>query len=227
MVALVLLGAVVFKSRFSASDSVSGVPVADIFNAPSPVLQAPNSASRLPAQVLAGIHAHSQDLVKLRVLNEILKSKNDNDPRIDTELKVLTAGSKELFVDSYKQLAPEARNERGTVVFLIGRNLSSSTDVNFLNQVLHEAPCLSMNDCNEAPPPSKLDESHFESANEVSLSYPQLVALKSIENFLSSDPNPAHSQLRRELVHVLLQAKDSAVPRVSQQANEILKQLKF
>lgn len=163
------------------------------------------------------------DRSKLRVLLEILKSKNDNDPRLDQEFRVLSSGLKKLMMDQYTQLAPEARNERGTLVFLIGRAANSQQDLNFLSQVLGEPRCLSLSDCTEAVESSKRDHEHFENAHEVTLAYPQLVALKRME-ILYKDPK-TKSELKVELKRLIKTAKGSPVPQVAALAAEILVKL--
>ena len=69
---------------------------------------------------------------KIQILNEIFQSKNDNDPRLDRDFNQLTLEEKQALEQQYDQLSTESRNERGTIVFLIGKNLSTQKDFDFL-----------------------------------------------------------------------------------------------
>ncbi|MEK6706218.1 MAG: hypothetical protein AABZ06_10550 [Bdellovibrionota bacterium] len=128
------------------------------------------------------VEVSAEDRKKFGILMEILLSRSDNDPRLDRELKELPAGSKELFFNHYRFLARERLNERGTVVFLIGRNLTRQKDFDFLCSVLDEPPCLSLSDCQKAET-SKQDYER-DSGEEVTLAYPQLVALNAATAYL-------------------------------------------
>lgn len=165
----------------------------------------------------------AQDRQKAELLDQIIASKNDNDPRLDQELKVLPPGARHLFREKYQTYQPEKRNERGTVVFLLGRNLDSPEDFDFLGQVLREAPCRSLENCERESPRDSGEHAHFESGVETTLAYPQIVALKSIERFLAS-PNrdPA---LRAKALAELQAARDSKIRRVSELAESILTSL--
>ena len=123
---------------------------------------------------------------QLHILNEILDSRDDNDPRLDRDLRILSPSSKILFKEKYHRLAAEKLNEKGTIVFLLGRNLQDKNDFTFFNDVLSEAPCYSLADCKSK---SRSDESDAiaENGNEVTLSYPQIVALKALDSYLTSE----------------------------------------
>ncbi|MEO5970322.1 MAG: hypothetical protein ABIQ95_10385 [Bdellovibrionia bacterium] len=138
---------------------------------------------------------------KLSILNEILTSKNDNDPRLDTEFKELSAFEKQALQDKYKTIKPENRNERGTLVFLLGRQLDSVEDFDFLKKVVAEAPCTNLLNCNSRP---SHPSSHEEGAGEieVTLEYPQIVALKSLELYLTHHPKtPAITEILKEAIN--------------------------
>ncbi len=107
---------------------------------------------------------------RVRELEAILRSKNDNDPRLDTSFEGLSADEKRLFRAVYERLPRERRNERGTIVYLLGRNLSSPEDWAFYQAVVAEPPCLSLADCSRAATGGDGDE--------VTLAYPALVALR-------------------------------------------------
>jgi hypothetical protein len=121
---------------------------------------------------------------KLKILDEILRSKNDNDPRLDTEFKSLTPETKRLFRKRYAETPPERRNARGTIVYLLGGgNLATDEDWAFLRAVAAEPPCLSLSDCGKKPAPGGDEEAE---GDEVTLAYPSLVALKQAQHALES-----------------------------------------
>jgi len=218
--ALVAVGGAVFLLRRPASDE----PVATSSEAPGlsseKVSQPePGVSPRVAMEVLeASVSAQTQQ--KLKVLREILATKNDNDPRLDTELRTLSDEAKALFSVQYSAFPPEAHNERGTIVFLLGRNLTKPSDVDFLVRVVGEPACLSMAKCSEPDPPSKRDDEHIETAHEVTLVYAQLVALKAAERYLKQpQPQPEVAEKLRALLEA---AKESPQPRVASLAEEIL-----
>ena len=132
-------------------------------------------------------------------LEEILASKNDNDPRLDTAFNVLTGEEKTLFRERYRSLAPEKRNERGTIVYLLGKN----GDWEFLREAAAEPPCLSLSDCAQAAPEGVADE--------VTLAYPSLVALKQAQRALEAGAGPA----ARSVIDAGLKSKVPAVLRLA------------
>lgn len=160
------------------------------------------------------------DHAKAALLDQVLVSKNDNDPRLDTELKQLSPGTKKLFQDRYRNLAPEKRNEKGTVVFLLGRNLENEGDLAFMGEVISEAPCLSLGDCANEPKGSVgSDDLHHDPGSGVTLAYPQIVALKSIEAFLSRPERDAGATAAAW--RSVEAAQRSRVEKVAELANEI------
>ena len=116
---------------------------------------------------------------RLEELEAILASHDDNDPRLDRDFNALSPGEKEQFRRAYAALAPERRNERGTVVYLLGKNLSSAEDWDFLRRVAAEPPCLSLADCSKRG----LRQGP---GDEVTLAYPALVALKQAQRELEA-----------------------------------------
>lgn len=112
---------------------------------------------------------------KVAALEDILRSRNDNDPRLDRDFDGLSEEAKRLFREKYRALAPERRNERGTIVYLLGKNLRSADDWSFFRAVAAEPPCLSLSDCSTA---SAAAVGGGESGDEVTLAYPSLVALR-------------------------------------------------
>ena len=155
----------------------SGAP-----NSRTPNTGAAGEARGVPQSSLAlgpapGLEPTPTDLKQLDILKQIFAKKNDNDPRLDRDLRHLSPAAKALLRAEYASLTPESRNERGTIVFLLGRDLNSSSDAEFISKVLSEPECLSLARCSESPPPAKRDDEHIETANEVTLVYPQLMAL--------------------------------------------------
>lgn len=120
------------------------------------------------ALALTACRAHLPD-PKLAALESILAAKDDNDPRLDTAFEDLSEAAKKAFRRRYAELAPESFNERGTIVYVLGRNMRTLADWEFFHAVVAEPPCLSLSDCARADGVP---------GNEVTLAYPALVALK-------------------------------------------------
>lgn len=158
------------------------------------------AARRLPPTAVSGSEAQ----VKLQVLEDILRSRNDNDPRLDQDFNALSDEAKSLFRKKYRELPPERRNELGTIVYLLGKNLRTAEDWKFLNQVAAEPPCLSLADCSRST-----DD------NAVTLAYPALVALKQAQRVLAETPDSP------EALKVIATGKRSSVRAVRQLAAKI------
>lgn len=116
--------------------------------------------------------AAAEARAKLAALEDVLRARDDNDPRLDREFEGLSPEAKARFREAYAALAPERRNERGTIVYLLGRNLSAPEDWAFLAAVAGESPCLSLADC--ARPSAQAGGP----GDEVTLAYPALVAVR-------------------------------------------------
>lgn len=144
--------------------------------------------------------------VKVKTLEAILRSKNDNDPRLDRDFTDLNPETKRLLRDKYQTFAPEARNERGTIVYLLGRNIRSPEDWGFLRDVAAEPPCLSLEDC------SKKGSGPAEMGDEVTLAYPSLVALTAAQKALEQDPGSIQA---RRVLEAGLNSKMPAVARLA------------
>ena len=195
--------------------------------APEPIakttVEPSSSAPAMPAPVARSAAAPSlsqrlsaQDRRKLETLHEILRAENDNDPRLDTELVGLGA-LKGVLREEYAKLAPEKRNARGTIVFLIGRELETQDDMMFMASVLSETPCLSLQDCRLAPPASS--DPDATTGTDVALAYPQIVAIKSLEAYLEKSAAVSRKSVQPELASTALDAlargRISANPRVA------------
>jgi hypothetical protein len=163
---------------------------------------------------------------KVRVLREILNGHGDNDPRMDTELLHLDAATKRAFRAEYQHTALERRNARGTIVFLLGRNLTSPEDFAFMKSVLSEAPCLSMQDCRGTAndPIGEGAAEHDDGAvNEKVLNYPSAIALESIARELQNGAFDANQ--KAQTIPVLEQGTASKVSFVARRSRELLNTL--
>ena len=184
-----------------------------------------SATHRAPAG-LAKIELSTATREKLRVLDEILRSKNDNDPRLDTQFKNLTADAKTALRARYGELKLEDRNGRGTIVFLLGREMTDPADVTFMTEVLREKPCLSLSDCGSDTRSSS--EPHADATVEVTLAYPQYVALRSIDQLLRSFPeranNPAYAE---EVRRAIQEGRASPIPAIVAKADDLARRIKF
>lgn len=162
----------------------------------------------------------SQEKAQLSLVQEVLNSKNDNDPRMDAQLRDISSGLKRALENEYERLAPEKKNERGTLVFLISREIKSLEDVDFLKKIYEEEPCLSLEDCKQFP---KGRDPHHAGTEEVTLNYQQLVALFQIEKQLAAGSANLHDpRMIQEIKNALEKAKNYGVPRVRNKAQEII-----
>jgi hypothetical protein len=136
------------------------------------------AANSSPPTRVSG-QAKAPKSAKLAELETILLSRNDNDPRLDLDFNGLSTEDKRLFRKKYRDIAAEKRNERGTIVYLLGRNLKTREDWEFFRQVALEPPCLSLSDCSKKPAHGSDEEA---TGDEVTLAYPSLVALRQAGN---------------------------------------------
>ena len=141
-----------------------------------------------------------RDAAVLRTLDDILRSRNDNDPRLDSDFNALSPEAKRLLRERYAGLPRERRNELGTIVYLLGKNLSSAADWEFLRAVAAEPPCLSLADCSKRAPMGPGDA--------VTLAYPALVALEQAKDALRAGVSTEEAR------SVVKAGKDSKVPAV-------------
>ena len=161
-----------------------------------------------------------QDQKKLETLNQIIEAKNDNDPRLDSELKNLSPAAKNLFKSRYQSLKAEQRNAKSTVVFLIGREIQDLNDLNFMHQVLTETPCLSLKNCKaRTPVAADVHEDHFEGMDETTLALPQIHALKGLQR-IALDPSQPKDLFERARAEIRA-AKASPIQKVSRLAHQI------
>ncbi|MBI5595303.1 MAG: hypothetical protein HY928_04355 [Elusimicrobia bacterium] len=156
--------------------------------------------------VLAACRAHLPD-PRLAALDAILAAKDDNDPRLDRDFERLSEATKQAFRRRYAELPREYRNERGTVVYLLGRNMTGPADWDFMRRVALEEPCQSLWDCSQPGGGTG-------PGDEVTLAYPSLAALKRAEAELSR--GGPHKEEARAVIEDALSSKAPAVRRMAE-----------
>jgi hypothetical protein len=154
----------------------------------------------------------AQARTKLKTLEEVLRAGGDNDPRLDLDFKDLSPEAKRLFQLKYRSVPPERRNERGTIVYLLGMNLASAQDWAFLREVVGEPACLSLADCSKAGGGGA-------PGDEVTLAYPALVALRQAQRVLGQAQ--AGGAAENEAMSVIQAAKSSKMPAVARMVARI------
>lgn len=180
-----------------------------------------NSERELPKQIIESQSLPSQDQEKWQSLVEILASKNDNDPRIDSELKVLSAELHDKLRKTYHELPKEDRNGRGMMVFLIARDLKIPEDAEFLKTIYQERPCLSFENCEAS---SGGQDPHLSGLDQTSLNYPQIAGLYQLEKRLERDPQILQVfAIRRQLSEALREARQFPSDAVQKKAEQIQK----
>ncbi len=192
---------------------------------PTPSSPAPTPASEM-VEAGGGSDAplQARDREQIRVLDEILESKNDNDPRMDRLLRDLSEPFKKELRAKYARIPAEKRNDRGTVVFLVGREIAegrgSTADLQFLKDVLMEKPCLSLEDCSKSPSGVGPDEQHLEAIHETTLHYPQLMDLRYLK--IALEQGSLSPVMREAVLAILESARQSPNPRVVADADATL-----
>lgn len=181
-----------------------------------------NDTSRVTS-TFSNIQLSSTDQKQLKTISEILASRNDNDPRINTELKNLSPDLKIALMEKYKTFKPEQRNEKGMMAFLVSRDLKSVEDLELLKVVFEEPSCLSLADCSKA---SVDQDPHLVSTENMTLVYPQMATLYQIEQKLKSG-SIQDSKFRQDIRNYLSKAASHEVPTIKNKAQSLLDQYKF
>lgn len=159
-----------------------------------------------------------EDAEKWQALRSVIESKNDNDPRLDRELKHMSEAVHKTMREAYQKMAMEDRNERGTLVFLLTRDLKSSEDLQFLKSVYEEQACTSFESCNQVPS----EDAHLSAIDEASLSYPQRAGLYQLASVVEKHPEYMRDpKFRDEIRAVLDSAVNFPVPLVQKKAQEL------
>lgn len=235
LAAVVAIAASLLFSRQTQSPAQS-VPVAA--NSPTPgasplINEAPTpspstSSVATPTPLVSSSSLSAQDREQLRVADDVLAKAADNDPRMDKELKVLSAPVQEQLRARYGQIKAESRNSKGTVVFLLGRNLKEPGDLDFLASVVSEPPCLSLADCTRPPSATGMNEDdHHNGGLSVALAYPQLVALHSVSRLIERTPNLSDQPLmKKKVLEFIQKGLASPTPEVAAAARELQRRLR-
>ncbi len=160
----------------------------------------------------------TEDTQKFKIVEDILKSRNDNDPRIDQDLKKIDPLLKLALQQKYAQLPEENRNQRGLLLYLVTREIYSEKDLAFIKTVYEEPPCMSLSDCRSS---SDFDP-HMDSVNQVTLDYPQKVGLYQLEKNLGEKPQLLSDPVFKKVAIELLQSAERfPVPSIQKQAQKI------
>jgi hypothetical protein len=175
---------------------------------PAPFLPPPRVAPATVPPTGAG-GASSEAREKVALLQEILASHNDNDPRLDSEFAHLSPAAKTALIGFYRELGPRSFNGRGTVVFLLGRCIDDRRDLAFFRSVLEEQP---------VPVPGD-GQSDAVPAEMLSV-YPQLMAVRSLGRALV-EPTGGEA-MRQEILSQLDLAKQSPVAPLARAARRAL-----
>lgn len=175
---------------------------------------APTSVQQAKTEVTAEDPLQKKSVL----LDTILASKNDNDPRLDTDFKNLNEDEKSLLQKKYAQRAKEKLNERGTLIFLLGRETDSYSDLTFIKQAVLEQPCNNMNNCEST---EEVPKDEHAVADQITLVYPQVMALKSLELILKSpDKGPSLKNYAQEIVFEASKSRNTTVSSVAQKILE-------
>lgn len=155
---------------------------------------------------------------KMNTFDEIIRSRNDNDPRLDHDLVNLSPVFHHVLSNFYETMDLEMRSERGLIAFVMARDLKSETDAQFLKKIFDESPCLSLENCRERTS----SDPHLSGIDQTTLNYPQLATLYQLENKISKDPalldNP---QFMDQLRMIIAAAIKFPVPAVHQKAESL------
>lgn len=228
----VLLGAAAFFYLMSSNEHAQKVRTlhAQIDRSSQPNLNTIAQNDVLSTSQAAPIAAKSvkvllseKEEAQLQTLHEILSSKNDNDPRLDTELKVLDESLRKKMRAEYKAIGREKLNDRGTVVFLLGRNLKTKEDFDFLGDVVTEPRCLSLENCSKESLVRDGEVTHTASIDAITLAYPQFNALLALEKVLKAEESSDDEKTWAE--KALATARNSPVPEIATRADRLLARL--
>lgn len=157
-------------------------------------------------------------IAKLKILDEIFASRNDNDSRLDTEFEEISPEVRAALIVSYKSLPKERLNERGTIIFLLGKKIEEEKDVDFFQDIIAEAPCLSLNDCNKESIVESLGDEHLAESQATTLVYPQLVALRLVS---SNYQTTKETSLKERMAEFFKLAEQSPSEYIAEEAARI------
>ena len=150
--------------------------------------------------------------------NTILKSKNDNDPRLDSDLKKLSQTLSQALMQKYDSLPHEDRGGRGLITFLIARNFATADEADFLKKVFAETPCLSLGNCQT----TSEQNPHNSGVDSTTLIYPQQSVLYMIEKQLAENPKRLdNTDYRAGVTQIITQAENYPIASVRDKAKSI------
>ncbi|MDD2773278.1 MAG: hypothetical protein PHP45_06240 [Elusimicrobiales bacterium] len=212
------------QSRFAAFFR----PVTRIFmggKAEIPQTPTPHAGAKPAAAAIekpCGDACFADSRSKISLLEELIRKENPNDPRLDSAFNHLSTETKRLFRQEYVRFPPESFNARGTIVYLLGKNLTRPEDWAFLRDVVSEPPCLSLSNCARAGPV----DSHLAEV-EITLAYPAVMALQQAENVLvdhkAGRPIANESFVVAQAMALVRTAKNSKAAIVSEEAARLEK----
>lgn len=218
-IALLILGIFCVLAIYNLKTPKTNIVTADEINQESNIVE--ETMVPIETREIAAVADEAQKIEspKVTTLKEILNSKNDNDPRLDTEFKNLSNTDKDALVGMYNDMKPESLNGKGTIAFLIGREMTRPEDAEFLKNILSEEPCLSMENCGLT---NAGDDPHMDNVNDVSLNYPQIVALNRIKNYIQTqDLKSANPNIMAHLTDALKIGQNSKSSMVQERSKEI------
>ncbi len=162
---------------------------------------------------------NSEDRNKWNAFENILKTKNDNDPHVDKELKSTSPTLHEALFLKYNSMPSEDRSGKGLIVYLIARDIKSEEDVQFLKKIYQEKPCLSLSDCSSL---AQDEDSHHASTTQTTLLYPQFTALYVIAKELKDKPELLNDvKYRNGVIQIITLAENFPVSSIQNKAREI------
>lgn len=241
IISIIIFGALLIGALFYFQEqkqdrqnaSVDPVPDFRSSNHPSIIVNEIAENQKITASKIESTVAENNNLLnqndqaKLTVFKEILISRNDNDPRLDQVFKHNSKELKEVLQKIYQKLPMESRNERGTIAYLIARDIQTEEDVQFLEGVFKEDPCLSLEDCKTI----SNDDPHFSGINQTSANYPQQVVLYQLDHFdqqLTANPSlRQNSNIRNAIENLLRTAALFPVPLIREKAEKLQKKFGF
>ena len=199
--------------NFSESNQIQQVPKASARASATETLQQEKNEVSIAVQKLEG-----EDRAKWFVFESIYNSKNDNDPRMDRELKKMSVALHEALYEKYDSLLPENHSGKALIAYLIARDLTTTNDAQFLKKVFQESPCLSLPDCKT----QSSENSHHSATDQTTLIIAQLNILYSLEQKIQSTPQVlSDAPERSRIVQVLIAAENYPVPTVHEKAHAI------
>lgn len=215
---LLITGALFFlKNKASPKLVITKVDPAQIETLADVAAVAPSAV----AEPTVAPIALSAEQKKWQELQEIVQSKNDNDPRLDQDFKKMSAELHDLLRKKYSDVPMEDRNQRGLIAFLIARDLKNNQDLEFLKQIYEESPCLSLQDCKA----KSAEEPHLAGIDQSSMNYPQLVSLYQLEKQLKDNATLFNDPKIKDTTRALLdQAAQFPVQGVKERAARLKNQ---